>query len=109
MVQAWTVGKLVNSKSSFSKVTIDISKSKNISPELNVIGLNVDEAISVVDKYLDDAYISSLTSVRIVHGKGTGALRKGIQEFLKTHKLVKNFRLGTFGEGDAGVTVVNLK
>ena len=62
-----------------------------------------------IDKYLDDCYIAKLSTVRIVHGKGTGALRAGIHRFLKTHKLVADFRLGTFGEGEMGVTVVTLK
>ena len=87
----------------------NLSKSKTISTELNIIGLNVEEAIPIVDKYLDDAYISSIASVRIVHGKGTGALRKGIHSFLKTHHHVADFRIGTFGEGEMGVTVVTLK
>lgn len=84
-------------------------KQKAISNEINVIGLNVDEAIYLVDKYLDDCYLTSLESVRIVHGKGTGKLRQGIHTFLKKHPHVKSFRLGTFGEGEMGVTVVELK
>lgn len=84
-------------------------KSKNISSEINVIGQNVEEACFVIDKYLDDCYIAKLETARIVHGKGTGALRKGIHNFLKTHPHVKSFRLGTFGEGEMGVTVVELK
>ena len=82
---------------------------KNISNEINVIGLNVDEAIQIVDKYLDDCTLGSLEKVRIVHGKGTGKLRQGIHTFLRKHPHVKNFRLGTFGEGEMGVTVVELK
>lgn len=96
-------GKLV------SKVTHNISKSSNISNEINVIGYNLDEAIWAVDKYLDNASLSTLTHVRIVHGKGTGVLRKGIQDFLKTNKHVKSYRSGTFGEGEMGVTIVELK
>ena len=84
-------------------------KQKNISNEINVIGLNVDEAIYIIDKYLDDCSLGSLDTVRIVHGKGTGKLRQGIHTFLKKHPHVKNFRLGTFGEGEMGVTVVELK
>ena len=84
-------------------------KQKAISSEINVIGLNVDEAISIVDKYLDDCYLSSLDKVRIVHGKGTGKLRQGIHTYLKTHPHIKSFRLGTFGEGEMGVTVVEFK
>ena len=85
------------------------SKSQFVKPEINVIGLTVDEAIPIIDKYLDDCLISKLYTVRIVHGKGTGALRKGIHSYLKTNKIVDSFRLGTFGEGEMGVTVVTLK
>ena len=84
-------------------------KAKNISPEINVIGMTVDEAIPIIDKYLDDASMSGLANIRIVHGKGTGKLRSGIHQFLKTNKHAKSFRLGTFGEGEMGVTVVELK
>ena len=84
-------------------------KSQHVRPELNLLGLTVDEAIPIVDKYLDDCYIAKLTPVRIVHGKGTGALRNGIQRYLKTNKLVDSFRLGSFGEGEMGVTIVRLK
>ena len=84
-------------------------KSQSVSPELNLLGLTVDEALPIVDKYLDDCYMAKLSPIRIVHGKGTGALRTGIHRYLKTNKLVDNFRLGTFGEGEMGVTVVNLK
>ena len=84
-------------------------KSKYVSPEINLLGLTVDEAIPIIDKYLDDCYIAKLSPVRIVHGKGTGALRKGIHNYLKSNKLVSNFRLGTFGEGEMGVTIVDLK
>ncbi|MFR5765827.1 MAG: endonuclease MutS2 [Clostridia bacterium] len=84
------------------------SKSKYISPEINVIGQNVDEAIYIIDKYLDDCTISNISPIRIVHGKGTGKLREGIHAFLEKHPHVKSFRLGTFGEGEMGVTVVEL-
>ena len=83
-------------------------KAQNISSEINVIGMNVDEATFVIDKYLDDCAITKLSPVRIVHGKGTGKLREGIHKYLKTHPHVKSFRLGTFGEGEMGVTVVEL-
>ena len=73
------------------------------------LGKNVDEACFEIDKYLDNCYLNGLESVRIVHGKGTGALRAGIHKFLKTHPHVKSFRLGTFGEGEMGVTIVELK
>lgn len=82
---------------------------KKISTELNVIGLNVEEANLLVDKFLDTSAISKLESVRIVHGKGSGILGKGIQKFLKNHPHVKSFRYGSFGEGEMGVTVVELK
>jgi len=81
-------------------------KQKAISSEINVIGLNVDDAVSIIDKYLDDCYLSSLDKVIIVHGKGTGKLRQSIHTYLKTHPHIKSFRLGTFGEGEMGVTVV---
>ena len=84
-------------------------KSQNVSPEINLLGLTVDEAIPLIDKYLDDCYMAKLSSVRIVHGKGTGALRNGIHRYLKTNKIVDSFRLGTFGEGEMGVTIVSLK
>lgn len=84
-------------------------KVKSISSEINVIGQNVDEACFSIDKYLDNCYLNGLTNIRIVHGKGTGALRIGIHKFLKSHPHVKSFRLGTFGEGEMGVTVVELK
>lgn len=84
-------------------------KQKSISNEINVIGLTVSEAIYVVDKYLDDCYLTSLNTIRIIHGKGTGKLRQGIHTFLKNHPHVKSFRLGTFGEGEMGITVVELK
>ena len=84
-------------------------KSKSVLPEINVIGQNVDEATFVIDKYLDDCYLAKLQSVRIVHGKGTGKLREGIHTFLRKHPHVNSFRLGTFGEGEMGVTIVELK
>lgn len=84
-------------------------KAKNISSEINVIGQNIEEAIFVIDKYLDDCSLAKISPVRIVHGKGTGKLRQGIHTFLKTHPHVKSYRLGTFGEGEMGVTVVEIK
>ena len=99
-----------NEEKNFQKSSaISHLKQKMISNEINVIGLNVDEAIYVVDKYLDDCSLTSLNTIRIVHGKGTGKLRHGIHTFLKKHPHVKTFRLGTFGEGEMGVTVVELK
>lgn len=92
-----------------SKGKLKMSKSLSVSPEINLLGKTVDEAVSELDKYLDDALLSHLSTVRVVHGKGTGALRKGIHEFLRRQKHVKSYRLGEFGEGDAGVTIVELK
>jgi len=86
-----------------------MGKSMSISPEINLLGKTVDEAIAALDKYLDDAYLAHLSPVRIVHGKGTGALRNGIHQYLRRQKHVKSFRLGAFGEGDAGVTIVEFK
>ena len=88
---------------------IKMSKSVSVSPEINLLGMTVDEAIPQLDKYLDDAYIAHLQQVRIVHGKGTGALRSGIHKHLKRVKTIKEFHLGEFGEGDAGVTIVVFK
>lgn len=88
---------------------IKMSKTSSISPEINLIGKTVDEALSSLDKYLDDAYLSHLSQVRVVHGKGTGALRQAVHTHLKRLKYVKSYRLGAFGEGDAGVTIVEFK
>lgn len=85
------------------------NKSKTATTEINVIGYHVEEAIFMIDKYLDDCALAKLNQIRIVHGKGTGSLRKGIHAFLKTNSHVKNFRFGTFGEGEMGVTIVELK
>lgn len=92
-----------------STASYKTDKSRTATTEINVIGYNVEEAIFAIDKYLDDCSLSKLNTVRIVHGKGTGTLRKGIHSFLKTNSHVKSFRLGTFGEGEMGVTVVELK
>lgn len=88
---------------------IKMSKSASVSTEINLIGKTTDEAIPLLDKYLDDAYLAHLPSVRIVHGKGTGALRNAVQAHLKRLKYVKSFHLGEFGEGDAGVTIAEFK
>ncbi len=85
------------------------SKAMDISTEINIIGKNVDEAVMILDKYIDDAYLASLKTIRIVHGKGTGALRKGVQDFLKTHPHIKSYRNGLYGEGENGVTIAELK
>ena len=99
----------LNKNTSSSYGYANISKTKNAKSEINVIGYNVDEAIFVIDKFLDDCSLAKLQTVRIVHGKGTGKLRNGIHKFLKTNPHVKSFRLGSFGEGEMGVTVVELK
>ena len=102
----------VITEGNFSKTgsgKIKMSKSASVSTEINLLGKTVDEAIMELDKYLDDAYIAHLPSVRIVHGKGTGALRKGVHNYLRRQKHVKSYRLGEFGEGDAGVTIVEFK
>ncbi len=99
-----------NTKNANSKASsITSFKSKEVTPEINVIGQNIEEACFVIDKYLDDCAIAKLSPVRIVHGKGTGKLREGIHNFLRKNSHVKSFRLGTFGEGEMGVTVVELK
>ena len=85
-----------------------VSKTRTANSEINVIGLTVDEAIPLVDKFLDDCFLAKLQTARIVHGKGTGKLRQGIHSFLKKNKRVKSFRVGTYGEGEMGVTVVEL-
>ena len=103
------------SKSKNSKPTQKIaynfnsfSKSKNINTEINVIGETVSDAVLLIDKFLDDCSLAKLSTVRIIHGKGTGKLKNGIHTFLKTNPHVKSFRMGTFGEGEMGVTVVEL-
>ena len=113
------IGQLQNSKNASSgkkssyttthSPASHISKSKTVKPEINVIGMNVEEATFVIDKFLDDCSLAKLETVRIIHGKGTGKLKNGIHQFLKTNAHVKSFRLGTFGEGEMGVTVVELK
>lgn len=88
---------------------LKMSKSYSVSTEINLLGKTVDEALSELDKYLDDAYLAHLPSVRIVHGKGTGALRKAVQGYLRKNRVIKSFRLGEFGEGDAGVTIAEFR
>lgn len=88
---------------------LKMSKSYSVSTEINLLGRTVDEALSELDKYLDDAYLAHLPSVRIVHGKGTGALRKAVHGYLRKNRVIKSFRLGVFGEGDAGVTIAEFK
>lgn len=102
--------KKTDTKTKVKTATQRISnKSQNISTEIKLLGMTVDEAIDALDKYLDSAYLSSVSIVRVVHGKGTGLLRKGIHNYLKTHPHVKSYRLGVYGEGDTGVTIVELK
>lgn len=97
-------------KTGSGKGKVKMNKSLSVSSEINLLGKTVDEAVAELDKYLDDAILAHLTSVRVVHGKGTGALRAGIHEYLRRQKKhVKSYRLGAFGEGDAGVTIVELK
>ncbi len=88
---------------------LKMSKSASVSTEINLLGKTVDEALNELDKYLDDAYLAHLPSVRVVHGKGTGALRKAVHNYLRRQKHVDSYRLGEFGEGDAGVTIVTFK
>ncbi|MGN0799083.1 MAG: endonuclease MutS2 [Christensenellales bacterium] len=91
------------------KSKIAAAMDRRVGLELDIRGMLVEEGLAVVDRYLDDAFLSGLTEVSIIHGKGTGALRTGVQDFLKRHPRVKSFRIGNYGEGDAGVTVVTLK
>ena len=92
-----------------SNITFSNNKAQNVASEINVIGLTVDQALPIVDKYLDDCYMANLENARIVHGKGTGRLRDGIHSFLKKNSHVKSYRIGTYGEGEMGVTVVSFK
>ena len=100
---------LGNQKKSTGAGKLKMSKSASVSTEINLIGKTIDEAIPLLDKYLDDAYLAHMPSVRIVHGKGTGALRKAVHGHLKRLKYVKSYRLGEFGEGDSGVTIADFK
>ena len=86
-----------------------MAKSYSISTEIKLLGMTVNEAIVTLDKYLDDAYLSHLPSVRIVHGKGTGALRNAVQQHLKKCKYISEFHIAEYGEGDAGVTIATFK
>ena len=96
-------------KAASSGRDMDLSRGSSVSPELNLLGLTTDDAIWKLDKYLDEARVSHLQSVRIVHGKGTGALRNAVHQYLRKQKWIKSYRIGDFGEGDAGVTIVTLK
>ncbi len=97
-----------SSKQKTAQYRASVNKSISIKPEINLLGKTVDEAVAELDKYLDDACLSHLNQVRIIHGKGTGALRKGIHEYLKRQSYIKSFRSGEYGEGEAGVTIVEL-
>ena len=99
----------VNKTKQKGQISYNVRKTQTISTEIDVRGLMVDEAWPIVDKYLDDAYLSGLKQVTIIHGKGTGALRSGIMQHLKKHPHVEAQRPGNFGEGDMGVTVVTIK
>ena len=88
---------------------LKMEKSLSISAEINLLGMTTDEAVSAVSKYLDDAYVAHMSPVRIVHGKGTGALRNAVHSYLRKQKNIAEFRLGEYGEGDAGVTIVKFK
>jgi DNA mismatch repair protein MutS2 len=88
---------------------IAISKARSIRNEVDVRGLSLDDALEVVDKYLDDVVITGLSEICIIHGKGTGVLRSGIHRYLKSNKRVKSYRLGKYGEGEDGVTIVEIK
>lgn len=98
-----------NAQENKPKDRYSINKAATISPEINLLGSTVDEAVARLEKYLDDAMIAGLSSVRVVHGKGTGALRKGIHEYLRRQKFIKSYKLAEFGEGDAGVTIVTFR
>ena len=97
-----------NNRKSGSKSGVDLDRAANISAEINLLGMTTDEAVMQLDKYLDDARLSHLHAVRVVHGKGTGALRNAVQNYLRKQKWIKSYRPGDFGEGDAGVTIVTL-
>ncbi len=107
MIEEETINTGKMQRSSSGK--LKMSKSYSISTEINLLGRTVDEALSELDKYLDDAYLAHLPSVRVVHGKGTGALRNAVHNYLRKNRVVKSYRLGEYGEGDAGVTIVEFK
>ena len=105
------IEKKINTKQKNRKIDYSSKKDfipQKISTEINVIGQNIDEACFLIDKYLDNCVLNHLESVRIIHGKGTGTLRNGIHKYLKTHPHVKSYRIGTYGEGEMGVTIVEI-
>ena len=87
---------------------IKVSKTQGVGTEINVLGMTVDEAVGEIDKYIDDAYLANLSQITIIHGKGTGALRIGIHKYLKKNSHIKSYRLGVYGEGENGVTIIEL-
>ena len=101
-------GAIASPKQRGNASRIKMSKSYSVPSELNIIGKTVDEAMPLVDKYIDDAWLGHLEQVRIIHGRGTGALKNAVHTFLKKTKHVKSFRLGEYGEGSGGVTIVEL-
>ncbi len=107
LIEDETVNTAKMQRSSSGK--LKMSKTYSVSTEINLLGKTVDEAIAELDKYLDDAYLAHLPSVRIVHGKGTGALRNAVHNYLRKNRIIKSYRLGEFGEGDAGVTIAEFK
>ncbi len=109
IIQEDAYGKKVSNTKATGSGRIKMSKSSSIKTEINLLGYTVDEAIAILDKYLDDAYLAKVPQVRIVHGKGTGALRNGVTSYLKGIPYIKSFRLGEIGEGDTGVTIVDFK
>ena len=96
-------------KEKVTYTSTSVNKSKNISSEVMLIGMTVDEAIPVLEKYIDDAYLASIGSIRIVHGKGTGTLKKAVHSLLSKHPHIKSYRLGMYGEGDSGVTIAEIE
>jgi len=110
MEETVTTGGPVNIRGQRSEMgKLKMSKSFSVSPEINLLGKTADEAISSLDKYLDDAYLAHLPNVRIVHGKGSGILRNAVQKHLKRVRYIESFRLGEYGEGDSGVTIATFK
>lgn len=99
----------LNSKNSSKGISYNNNHSLNIASELNLIGENVETACEILDRYLDNASLAHLHEVKVIHGKGTGKLRQGIHQYLKTSKYVKSFSIAGYGEGDYGVTIIKLK
>jgi DNA mismatch repair protein MutS2 len=102
-------GRIGVSKSMNISTQVEISKVLNISTQVDIRGANVDEAVEILGKFLDDAAIAGLSEVTVIHGKGTGMLRNGVHQYLKSNSHVKSYRLGKYGEGENGVTVVSMR